>query len=308
LIHFFKRIFKQDMTTFFTCLLVLSLWNEAQCLPIRKDVNTNCLCTREFDLVCGKDGIEYSNECMARCNKAEVACSGNCPCSQPPQPLLEKKLRDSSQTNGDKVEVDISIEKISQIINSAKEEEEDDEEEASIFTQYEDIQPVEENDDIEYPTEDLQPPQPLFEKNFRDSSLTNGDNVEVDISMEKVSQKNLNGAEEEEYDEDEASIFTQYEDMQPVEENDDIEYPAEPIEEELLESQELIVEEFTTLYSARSFMPPTDNACAKCSGDKAPVCGKDGRTYHNRCLAECEGVEVDCDGECICVHQNVHFG
>ena len=31
-----------------------------------------------------------------------------------------------------------------------------------------------------------------------------------------------------------------------------------------------------------------------------PVCGEDGRTYNNHCLAECEDVKVECDGDCPC--------
>merc|ERR1719187_2110390 len=32
-----------------------------------------------------------------------------------------------------------------------------------------------------------------------------------------------------------------------------------------------------------------------------PVCGVDGRTYRSRCHAYCEEVDVDCEGECICI-------
>ena len=33
------------------------------------------------------------------------------------------------------------------------------------------------------------------------------------------------------------------------------------------------------------------------------MCGVDERTYSNRCEAECQGVEVECEGECICTGQ-----
>jgi len=34
---------------------------------------------------------------------------------------------------------------------------------------------------------------------------------------------------------------------------------------------------------------------------KDPVCGVNGRTYQSRCHAYCDGVDVDCEGECICI-------
>ena len=31
-----------------------------------------------------------------------------------------------------------------------------------------------------------------------------------------------------------------------------------------------------------------------------PVCGENGKEYHNACLAKCDGVEKKCDGKCPC--------
>jgi len=43
----------------------------------------SCVCTREFDPVCGEDGMDYSNKCMAECEGVVVECEGRCPCPKP---------------------------------------------------------------------------------------------------------------------------------------------------------------------------------------------------------------------------------
>ena len=40
-------------------------------------------------------------------------------------------------------------------------------------------------------------------------------------------------------------------------------------------------------------------ACS-CPKIKNTVCGDNGKEYHNGCLAECEGVKVECNGKCPC--------
>ena len=50
-----------------------------------------CKCPRTIMAVCGKNNQTYWNECMARCDEAEVGCGGRCPC---PEPTSEPEVRD----------------------------------------------------------------------------------------------------------------------------------------------------------------------------------------------------------------------
>ena len=36
------------------------------------------------------------------------------------------------------------------------------------------------------------------------------------------------------------------------------------------------------------------------------VCGVDGKTYDNESVARCQGVEVECDGDCPCHNNGGH--
>ena len=37
-----------------------------------------------------------------------------------------------------------------------------------------------------------------------------------------------------------------------------------------------------------------------CPRDIHSVCGEDGKTYMNECLAKCDSVNIKCDGGCPC--------
>ncbi|GMH38578.1 hypothetical protein BSKO_06462 [Bryopsis sp. KO-2023] len=52
------------------------------CVP--SDSGGSCVCTLEFNPVCGVDGMTYPNACQAGCSGTLVECLGECPCGKPP--------------------------------------------------------------------------------------------------------------------------------------------------------------------------------------------------------------------------------
>ena len=41
-----------------------------------------CDCPEKDEPVCGTDGKEYGNTCLANCEKVKVKCKGKCPCTK----------------------------------------------------------------------------------------------------------------------------------------------------------------------------------------------------------------------------------
>ncbi|XP_078323003.1 uncharacterized protein LOC144622253 [Crassostrea virginica] len=47
----------------------------------KRKAKGECNCTlQDFEPVCGKNGVTYSNSCFLRCARVRQACEGECPC------------------------------------------------------------------------------------------------------------------------------------------------------------------------------------------------------------------------------------
>lgn len=57
------------------CVFVLSCSKSENCVEIIKD---DCVCTLQYDPVCGCNNKTYGNACAAACASIEVEYSGEC--------------------------------------------------------------------------------------------------------------------------------------------------------------------------------------------------------------------------------------
>jgi len=239
-----------------SCLLVLSLSNfkassrgipsqfccdgECPCPP------SNCLCTLEFNPVCGTNSITYGNECEAMCEGVEVECEGECPC--PSNCLCTSEFNPVCGANG--VNYGNQCEAMCEGVEVLCDGECPCNGNCLCTREF---QPVCGDDGHEYPNMCV--------------AACNGAKVQCKRSC-------------------------------PCEQN---------FEESAIRAPRLVNDGVDSLEMVQldngisdKFEPVTGSTC-NCPSVRSPVCGINQRTYSNRCKAECEGVKVECEGECVCV-------
>lgn len=67
----------------------------------------------------------------------------------------------------------------------------------------------------------------------------------------------------------------------------------------------LLALSFTMLGGAKRCNSPSEPTSCVCAALLAPVCASDGLTYGNECEANCQGLQVDSQGECDYTLQGV---
>src|SRR5512135_2148615 len=67
------------MRTFLLAIVAFAMFGCLGSQPSGNGTNqTGCVCTLEYNPVCGADNLTYGNPCMAACSNMTIAHSGKC--------------------------------------------------------------------------------------------------------------------------------------------------------------------------------------------------------------------------------------
>lgn len=69
------------MKPFIFALLILSACNPSKiaAVPCKGEAKKDCMCTMQYDPVCGCDNKTYGNACVANCEGVQSYTRGECP-------------------------------------------------------------------------------------------------------------------------------------------------------------------------------------------------------------------------------------
>ena len=73
-----KVLFKFSIVVLFLSLFVSCCNSDDEFMNCHEIIDEDCVCTMQYDPVCGCNGITYGNACTAECNGITEYSSGTC--------------------------------------------------------------------------------------------------------------------------------------------------------------------------------------------------------------------------------------